>query len=127
MRNKTVLFVSNNENECNLFREFLSENNRACPLIVANTCIDALFVLMEMGTPPDILITEFNMPDMTGFELAEAIRNNQDYDTIHIFVIGSGEEIGKDYTQYGVESCFVKPTTTESLSAIVSYIVNQYS
>lgn len=58
-------------------------------VIQAGTGKEALEMLEEMDI--DIVLTDLNMPEMTGLELIEEIRSQQKWDEIPIFLLSVSE------------------------------------
>lgn len=71
--------------------------------------------LME-STPPDVVITDWNMPNMNGLELVKAIRSNNK--TIPIIMITTEAEKSKvvEAIKAGVSDYLIKPFTPEVLT-----------
>jgi two-component system chemotaxis response regulator CheY len=70
----------------------------------------------------DLLITDLNMPNMDGFELIRALRENPEYDTLPVIILTSlSDEVSKERgAGLGVNSYLVKPFSIEKIQYEVS-------
>lgn len=71
---------------------------------------------MMEASPPDIVITDWNMPNMNGLELVKAIRSNNK--TIPIIMITTEAEKSKvvEAIKAGVSDYLIKPFTPDVLT-----------
>jgi two-component system chemotaxis response regulator CheY len=70
----------------------------------------------------DLVITDLNMPNMDGFELIKALRENPGYNEIPVIILTSlTDECSKDRgAGLGVSSYLVKPFSLEKIQYEVS-------
>ena len=74
----------------------------------------------------DLIITDLNMPNMDGFELIKAIRDNEANKNIPIIILSSlkgSEEIRKGLTA-GANSYMVKPFDPKRIQYEVAKYIN---
>ncbi len=74
----------------------------------------------------DLLITDLNMPNLDGFELIKAVRNNDDYKDIPIIILSSlagSEEIERGMS-CGANSYLVKPFDPKRIRYEVAKYLN---
>lgn len=78
--------------------------------------------LLQQPSPPDFIITDWNMPNMNGLELVQAIR--KDNKTIPIVMVTTEAEKSKviQAIQAGISDYLIKPFTPEALSAKIRKI-----
>ncbi|MCU0412666.1 MAG: response regulator [Bacteroidetes bacterium] len=74
----------------------------------------------------DLVITDLNMPNMDGFELIKALRENPDYKDLPVIILTSlGDEANKEQgAKLGVNSYVVKPFSLEKIQYEVSKYVS---
>ncbi|MGA9120025.1 MAG: response regulator [Bacteroidota bacterium] len=70
----------------------------------------------------DLVITDLNMPNMDGFELIRALRDNPEYRDLPVIILSSlGDSVSKERgQQLGVGSYVVKPFSLEKIQYEVS-------
>ncbi len=66
--------------------------------------IDAIAILEKDPKKFQIVVSDIEMPRMNGFELAQAIRSNQNYASLPLLALSSRAD--KDYMQRGLEAGF---------------------
>ncbi len=74
----------------------------------------------------NLVITDLNMPNLDGFELIKAIRNNEDYRDIPIIILSSlagSEEIQRGM-DCGANSYIIKPFDPKRIAYEVSKYLN---
>jgi len=74
----------------------------------------------------DFVITDWNMPNMTGLELLQAVRGDANLRSLPILMITAEatEECVNDAINAGVNSYIVKPFTASSLNEKISHILS---
>jgi DNA-binding response OmpR family regulator len=93
----------------------------------AETGEDALKILSDLNTPPDIIISDIMMPKMDGYNFFETVSDNIKWNRIpFIFIsaLSTPEDIriGK---KLGVDDYLTKPFKEEDLLATISGKVNR--
>ena len=93
----------------------------------AKTGEDALKILSDLKTPPDIIISDIMMPKMNGYNFFETVSDNLKWNRIpFIFIsaLSTPEDIriGK---MLGVDDYLTKPFKEEDLLATISGKVNR--
>ncbi len=84
---------------------------------------EALEILKENWV--DLVVTDLNMPEMTGFELIDAMKNDNLMKTIPVVVVtteGSTTRID-DLKQKGVKGYVRKPFTPEQIREMISKVM----
>ncbi len=87
--------------------------------------IEALEVLKEKWV--DIVITDYNMPNMNGIELIEAMKKDDKLNSIPIVVItteGSSTKV-EEFTTIGAAGYIKKPFTPEAIKAKLHEILGE--
>lgn len=81
---------------------------------------------MLPNTKIHMVITDLNMPNMDGYELIKAIRNNEEFKEIPIIILSSlagNDEIQKGM-EFGANSYLVKPFDPQRIAYEVSKYLN---
>ena len=92
-----------------------------------STAIDGLDALNQIRkNPPDLVLTDLEMPRMTGIELSSAIRNNQKTGDIPVIMITSRstDKHRDEADAAGVSDYVIKPWTEEGLLSRVQTLLN---
>ncbi len=120
--NKHVLIVDDSPT----VRKFVSVSlsMQGFSVVVACDGMDALEKLPQSKF--DLVITDLNMPNMDGFELIKALRENPDYKDLPVIILTSlGDEANKEQgAKLGVNSYVVKPFSLEKIQYEVSKYVS---
>ena len=74
----------------------------------------------------DFVITDWNMPNMTGLELLKAVRADSSLNKLPILMITAEatEECVNDAINAGVNSYIVKPFTANALSEKINHVLS---
>jgi CheY-like chemotaxis protein len=74
----------------------------------------------------DLLITDLNMPNMDGFELIKALRDNPEYKELPVIILTSlSDQVSRDQgARLGVGSYLVKPFSLEKIQYEVAKYVS---
>ena len=75
----------------------------------------------------DLIITDINMLDMTGLDLASALRRDPDYEHVPIFVLSieASRDLKKRAREIGVTAWIIKPFDQAALGATIRRVVNR--
>ena len=76
---------------------------------------EALKRLIEMGTTPELIMVDWNMPVMNGYEFLKAVRANPLYESAHIVMVTTETELGQitRALEAGANEYVMKPFTKE--------------
>jgi two-component system, chemotaxis family, chemotaxis protein CheY len=91
------------------------------------TACDGMDALEKLPSQQvDLVITDLNMPNMDGFELIKALRENPAYKDLPVIILTSlTDDVSKDRgAGLGVSSYLVKPFSLEKIQYEVSKYVN---
>ena len=84
---------------------------------------EALEKLHNPGPRPfDLLITDLQMPGMTGRDLVQAIRSDPTLCKLPVFVFTADDELAHTYATHGFTGALIKPATPETLKALLDSI-----
>lgn len=106
-------------------RKFVSVslNMQGFTVITACDGMDALEKLP--ASKVDLLITDLNMPNMDGFELIKALRENPEYKDLPVIILSSlsDNDSKEKGTRLGVSSYLMKPFSLEKIQyEVMKYV-----
>lgn len=97
-------------------------------LKITSTCLNGYDALEKFKEEPvDIVITDINMPRMTGLELIKEIRS---FNSTTRFIILTGYDefrYAQEAIKYGIESYILKPIDEEALELDLTNIIKQFN
>ncbi|MCC6261605.1 MAG: response regulator [Anaerolineales bacterium] len=78
--------------------------------------------LMAAKTPPDLMILDINMPEVTGLDLLEFIRRNPKWQDLPVIMLSSeAADVTVDRAmQIGADGYVMKPVTLEELEKVMA-------
>lgn len=118
-RKKKILVVEDSKITSDLISSIL-EDFPAVDVVKAETGFKALRAIPAEG-PFDLIITDINMPDITGLELLGFLRSSEEYKNIPIIIVsteGRDEDIKKGFSM-GANEYIVKPFKPEAISRVI--------
>jgi len=79
--------------------------------------VEALKRLKEID-PPDVLLVDWNMPEMNGYDLVCAVRRDPQYDKVPLMMVTSETELGQmaKALDAGANEYVMKPFTKEVIA-----------
>ena len=88
-----------------------SLKNSGFTVVTARDGMDAIETLSNLSDDVDLIITDLNMPNLDGYGLIEAVRQNQEYRHTPIVILSSegGDDDRARGMQAGASSYLVKP------------------
>ncbi|RKX26622.1 MAG: response regulator [Candidatus Zixiibacteriota bacterium] len=118
--NRTILVVDDSPTVVKFVT--LSLKNKGFTVVAACDGMDALEKMSNLSNSVDLIITDLNMPNLDGYGLIEAVRQNKQLDETPIIILSSEEE--EEDRQRGIEvgasSYLVKPFKPKLLLTEVS-------
>jgi CheY-like chemotaxis protein len=126
---RRILLVEDEEADIVHFQRLCKRHHLTAELVIARTGDAALQRLRHEGLSGGrwLIVTDINMPGLTGHELIEEIRNDDDLTSNVIFVVSSSDlpdDIEQAYARH-VAGYIVKDPNGEQLSAGIA-MLNQY-
>jgi signal transduction histidine kinase/ActR/RegA family two-component response regulator len=112
----TVLLVDDNQDMREYVRSILSQRFQV------RTAENGRIALEKaMAAPPDLVLTDVMMPEMDGFQLLSALRENPATCSVPVILLSAraGEESRVEGLQAGADDYLVKPFTARELLARV--------
>ncbi len=92
-------------------------------VVTAADGMEALELLVSSDV--DLLVTDLNMPNMDGYELIRAVRENPSYSALPVIILSSedGEEDIRRGMELGANSYLVKPFVPQKIQEEVSKFI----
>jgi DNA-binding NtrC family response regulator len=114
------------ENLVDIFKELDYKNE----LVFFGDSVKALDYLIETDIEPFLVLSDINMPKLSGMELREKVHNNEDLrlkSIPYLFFSTSAEQKHViDAYSRSIQGFFVKPTSYEKLKKVVVKIVEYW-
>jgi len=127
LNNKKVLVVDDNQTNRLILVEYLK--SWGCRPVEAADGKEALSILRESVSRKesfDLVLTDFNMPGMGGFDLAGEIRKAEAMKDIPIIILTSVGMIdnGKGWRDKGIDGCLTKPVKRDDLYKTIKSVLD---
>jgi two-component system, chemotaxis family, chemotaxis protein CheY len=116
----TILVVDDDQNMRELLRLHLT--SAGYTVHVAEDAIAAGYVVLR--SPPDLIISDVNMPHLDGFEFIEALRADKTVPNIPVIFLTSEEEGLQRGKSLGAVGYVKKPVLADKLLALVAQHVS---
>ena len=89
--------------------------------------IDAL-AFLHKGNMPDIIISDLNTPEMTGYELLVQLKTSNFFNTIPVLILSGeeGSETRIKCLEAGADDYILKPFNPRELEARINVILKRY-
>ncbi|MCI0710478.1 MAG: response regulator [Chloroflexi bacterium] len=114
-----ILLVEDDEGHVTLIKRNLLRAGLSVDIEAADTGREAVHALHAI--PPDVILLDLNLPELTGFEVLEFIKSNKDLRHIPVIVLSSTEneeEIKRVY-QLGGNLYFTKPVDYDQFAQTI--------
>ncbi|NRB42774.1 MAG: response regulator, partial [Pseudomonadales bacterium] len=113
------------DNDCNLLVLGEHLRNRGCQITTVDRpckALEALATAHKKETPFDAAVIDFQMPEMSGMDLAGCIRQQQEYSGLRMLLLSSVNSglISDDIRQRGFDAYLLKPTNISHLNLALS-------
>ena len=116
----TILVIDDDESMRDLLRLHLAA--AGYDVEVAADAIAAGYMVLR--SPPDLIITDVNMPHLDGFEFIEALRSDKTLPEIPVIFLTSVEEGDQRGKSLGAVGYVTKPVRADRLLALVAQNVS---
>ena len=112
---KTILVVDDDQS----LRELLKLHLSAAGYIVttASDGIEAGYAVLK--DPPDLIITDVNMPHMDGYQFVEALKSDKSLPKIPVIFLTSMDDVARG-KELGAVGYITKPVRADRLLAVVA-------
>lgn len=120
---KSILIVEDSTTTSSLIKTVI-EDLGDFNIVEAPTGFDALKLLPTQDF--DLVVTDINMPDITGLELINFVRSNQRYSNIPLIIVTTerSEEDKKRGMALGATAYVTKPFKPTELQDVVRKVLN---
>ena len=112
----TILVIDDDESIRDLLRMHLSAAGYA--VLVAEDAIAAGYLVLRH--PPDLIISDINMPHMDGFEFVAALKADTTLPRIPVIFLTSDDESDDRGKQLGAVGYLTKPVRADKLLQLVA-------
>jgi DNA-binding response OmpR family regulator len=116
----TILIVDDDESMRDLLRLHLTA--AGYDVLVAEDAITAGYLVLR--SPPDLIISDVNMPHLDGFEFIEALKADKTLPDIPVIFLTSVEEGDHRGKALGAVGYITKPVRADKLLALVAQHVS---
>jgi CheY-like chemotaxis protein len=132
MNCKNILLVEDDELDVISVQRSLKKMEIEYELFTAYNGKEALAMLNDPDHPvlPDVILLDLNMPKMNGIEFLKAIRNNQKFRDLNVFIMTTSAENADRLTaeELGISGYIIKPLNysdnskrSDSMDAFVQF------
>ncbi len=85
----------------------------------------ALEMIRQAQVPYDLVITDYKMPDLSGVDLAQAVRNISPHTQIVVMTAYGTEQLRETVADLGIEGYISKPFSMAQIREIVKQVLGQ--
>ncbi len=121
-----ILLVEDNEGDVLLTMEALKEAKINNEVIVARDGEQAITMLNESVTQPDLILLDINLPRIDGMEVLAYIKNNEQLKSIPVIMLSTSSDerdIKGSYQHHA--NCFIsKPVGLQNFMEVIRTIEN---
>ena len=125
--NPSILIIENDPFFQNRIQKTIQDSNQYYQIEIASTGFDAVAIIHEKTPAFNIVITEINLPDISGIDLIKSIRKS--YPNLQFIVLTSNEQedIFLSAIRSGVHGYLLKDDMEKSLSSALEQVrTDQY-
>jgi CheY-like chemotaxis protein len=119
-----IMLVEDNPDDVALTQKILRYNRLDRDLVIAASGKDAVDALEHRGKearPPDIILLDINLPDISGIDLLTKIKKDPRWKGIPVVML-TGSNIGDDIQRsydLGAKTYLVKPISQDALMLVI--------
>ena len=118
----TVLLVEDTLSLATLYQEYVRQLD--CKVIHVETGADALEQLNTC--PPDIVLLDIKLPDMSGLEVLRLIQKNSIATNVIVITAHGSVDIAVDAMRYGASDFLVKPFDAKRLAVTLNNAIERH-
>ncbi len=125
-----IIIIEDDQDDQDILNAIFKELNYKNKLIFFGDSEDALEYLIKTDIEPFLVISDINMPKLSGFELREKVLNNEDLrlkSIPYLFFSTSAEQKHViDAYSRSIQGFFIKPKTYNELKQMMMKIVEYW-
>ena len=132
MKKNTILLVEDDELDIVSFERTLKKLDIKYDLYVAHNGKEALSLLADVTKPifPEVILVGVNMPNMNGIEFLKALRSENKFQDLKVFIMTTSPELSDRFTaeELGISGCIIKPLNytdntkrTDSMDSFIQF------
>ncbi len=129
-KNGPIIIIEGDIDDQDILHEIFKELNYNNKLIFFGDSMQALEYLTVTDIEPFLVLSDINMPKLSGMELREKIHNNEDLRMKSIpylfFTTSSEQKHVIDAYSRSIQGFFVKPSSYDKLKKIIVKIVEYW-
>jgi CheY-like chemotaxis protein len=121
-----ILYTDDDESQLRTIKiSFEALYSNEFEVFTANNGNECLKILKE-GLIPDVILLDMMMPEMSGIEIIENIKDNPEWKNIPIILLtGISEEKIKEIGETLADDFFEKPIEIERLKIMIEKVINK--
>jgi CheY-like chemotaxis protein len=125
-----IIIIEDDLEDQEILNEVFKELNYQNEVVFFGDSIEALEYLTNTDVEPFIVLSDINMPKLSGMELREKVHNNEDLrmkSIPYLFFSTSAEQahVIEAYSR-SIQGFFIKPTNYDKLKNIIRKIVDYW-
>lgn len=125
-----IIIIEDDLDDQDTLTDIFNELNYSNKLIFFSDSVEALKYLTETDIEPFLVLSDINMPKLSGMELREKVHNNEDLrlkSIPYLFFSTSAEQRNViDAYSRSIQGFFVKPSNYEKLKEVIVKIVEYW-
>ena len=129
-KNGTIVVIEDDIDDQEMLVDIFTKLKYENPIKFFNDGEDALKYLVETKIKPFLILSDINMPKLTGFELREKIHTNEDLNLkcipyLFFTTTANQKAVVNAYSQ-SVQGFFVKPNSIDKLEHTIKIIIEYW-
>ena len=129
-KNGPIVVIEDDEDDQEILGQVFKKLEFKNPVIYFSDSQEALDYLIDTKTKPFLILSDINMPKLSGFELRQKIHTNEDLNLKCIpylfFTTTSNQKAVVDAYSQSVQGFFVKPNSIENLERTIKTIIEYW-
>jgi CheY-like chemotaxis protein len=126
---RPIIVIEDDMDDQELLKETFSLLKYPNPIIFFSNGVEALGCIENNHIKPVLIISDINMPKMSGFEIRKKIRDNKKLQNIPFVFLTTASQKSVVHEAYAVQvnGFFTKPNNVHELHEIVKTIVDYWT
>ncbi|WP_273859035.1 quorum-sensing sigma-54 dependent transcriptional regulator LuxO [Photobacterium sp. GSS17] len=120
-KHRQVLMVEDTASVATLYKSYL--NPLGVAVTIVGTGSDALAFIKD--TVPDLILLDLRLPDMTGLEVLEAVKNDYPNVPVVIMTAHGSIDVAVEAMRYGAQDFLIKPCEADRLRVTVNQALKE--